>query len=139
MRRTFKFLFAGLCGVFVAVAVAQDAERENLAADPVETLLADFVAAVYDLDVEKAESLFLPPDKSPAGKNRQSHIAEIKKDWTRAQKHLSVEFRDTRKIVQTTMVVRENDAKPESVPVEFVVAFTKQGCKIVSMNHLRTE
>ena len=72
----------------ISIGRAQTApkiEPTVTACDIITSFLNDFSAAVAALDVQKAEALFLPPDDSADGKNRSSHIKELKKDWAGAK------------------------------------------------------
>ena len=109
--------------------------------DPVSRLLADFAGAVSALDVEKAESLFLPPDDTADGTNRREHIREMKKDWNRErdrEAEMSVQFTNTTVLVETEMIVGGEEAEPHPIPVRFKITFDPKGnCKIVSMEYVK--
>ncbi len=147
MRRT---LICGtaliVCSTMLVFAFGQKAEKQGAAVkkDPLDALLADFAAATAKLDIEKAERLFLSPDETPAGKNRQAHLTELRKDWKRAKasgakEGPSVQFKNTKKILRTQMVIRGpgGPKKGQTSEVEFSVALTEDGWKIVSMDYVR--
>ena len=94
--------------------------------------MKDFASAVSSLDAQKAEALFLVPDSTPDGTNRQAHIQEMRKDWTRVAaqgKKMTANFTNTVILVRTQMKGEESTGQP----MEFKVAFTKEGLKIVAM------
>jgi hypothetical protein len=144
------------CGVLLvystalAFAVGQGASGPGPAAsekEALDQLLADFAAITARLDVDAAERLFLPPDGTAAGENRQAHLTELRKDWTRARESgaiagPSVQFANTRTTVRadTRVILAEmrisgaGTTDSQVSEVEFVVALTKDGWKIVSMN-----
>lgn len=136
-----------VCSVALLVVISQGraqpgttGEPAQTVADPITRLLANFSAALATLDADKAEALFLPPDASLDGKNRGSHIKEMKKDWA-AQKGksrmMSVAFTNTTVLVRTEMVVAGEEAHPRPTPVEFKVVLAPEGCKIVAMSYLK--
>jgi hypothetical protein len=115
----------------------EKAQRATINDDPLDKLLADMAAATAMFDVEKAEQLFLPPDDTPAGKNRQGHLAEIRKDWKRAKEAGAkagprLQFKNTKKVIRTQLAVGDG-AKQQTSEVEITVAFTDQSWKIVSL------
>ena len=120
------------------------AETEETAISEPGRVLADFSAATSKLDVVKAERLFLPPDETPAGQNRQVYLTELRKDWKRlkasgVKEGPSVQFKNTKKVLLTQMVIHSPDApkKGETREVAFTVALTEDGWKIVSMDYMR--
>jgi hypothetical protein len=149
MRRTLTcgaLLF--VCWTVLAFAFAQEADKPGAAMkkDPLDELLAEFAAATGKLDIERAERLFLPPDDTPAGKNRRAHLSELRKDWKRAKESgakggPSVQFKNTKKVIRTQMVISGPGGPKEGQvsEVEFTVAFTKDGWKIASMEPVRSK
>jgi hypothetical protein len=138
MRRLVSFFVVFACSFAISV-FSQEAGKPAVSdADPLDRLLADFAAAVGKFDVEAAEKLFLPPDNTPDGQNRQGHISELRKDWTRAKAEgsqgLQVEFTNTRKVIRTDMRVSLPGGPKETSGMEFVVELTRDGWKIASMN-----
>lgn len=131
-----------VCAISFALADAQDTKKDNgVDESPVDQMLRDFASAVSNLDAKQAEALFLAPDDTPDGKNRQSHLQEMKKDWKRAgerEQKMTVIFKDTVTTVRTEMLIGGDEAEAEPIPVEFKVVFTKDGCKIVAMKYLKT-
>lgn len=145
-RLTCAVLFFA-CSAALALALAAGPQKPGVAIrrDALDQLLADLAAATSKLDIAKAERLFLPPDDTPAGENRQGHLSEMRKDWKRARESgaaqgPSVRFKNTRKVVLTQMVIRGPGGPREGQAVhevEFTVAFTQDGWKIVSMEEQR--
>lgn len=97
------FLFA--CSIVLTFVYAEEPEKAGAAnkKDALDQLLTDFAAASAKLDIEKAEKLFVSPDDTPAGKNRQGHLSELRKDWKRAKEGganegPSVQFKNTTKL-----------------------------------------
>ena len=93
------------------------------------------------------EALFLPPDETADGKNRQQHIREIRKDWStgKHKEKMIVEFKKTQTLVhkgetlvRTEMSVSGSGGLPSvsGEPLEFKVVFTSDGCKIAAMKYL---
>jgi len=105
--------------------------------DPVGKMLRDLARAYTSYDAKLATSLFLPPDGSPDGKARAKHIQELEKDFKRnkgKQEKVAIAIRNTVVLVQTEVFLHERvERKPMRIPLEFKVAFTKDGCKIVSL------
>jgi len=129
------------CLTGFALSKADGARQVDEAAfeSPVDRMLKDVSAAISTLDVQKAEALFLPPDNTADGKNRQNHILEMKKDWKEAKERgqkMTVDFRNTVTIVRTEMFAVEEETEAEPITVELKVTFTKDGCKIVSMKYV---
>jgi len=119
--------------------LSRDSEIPGEPQDPVSSMLDSFADAVVARDMRKAESLFLPPDDTPDGKNRERHIEEMKKDWSRATQRdpfAAVKFKNTTVLVHTQMVLVGKEAKPAVIPVEFKVSFGEDGYKIVAMKYL---
>ena len=123
---------------------AEDAEDREVAEAPfvsaVDQMLKDFAAAVSTSDARKAEGLFVPPDDTLDGKNRQDHIREMKKDWKRSKERgqkMTVEFTNTVIIVRTKMLAGGDEGEAQPIPLEFKVALTKDGCKILAMKYLK--
>jgi hypothetical protein len=148
MRRTFTCGALLVCSTVLAFAVAQEPPKPEVATekDALDRLLTDFAAATAKLDIDKAEKLFLPPDDTAAGKNRQAHLSELRKDWKRAKESganagPSVQFKNTKKIIRTQMLIGGPGGPQERQvsEVEFTVAFTKDGWKIVSMDDVPTK
>ncbi len=86
----------------------------------------------------------MSPDKTAAGNNRQVNLTELRKDWkrakaSRAKEELSGQFKNTKKILRARMVVHGSGAskKGETSEVEFTVALTEDGWKIVSTEAIR--
>ena len=134
--------FVVACFVSVAPAGAADAKKaaEATYVNPVDRMLKDFAAAVSALDAQKGEALFLPPDDTPDGKNRQGHLREMKKDWGKARERgqqMTVEFRNVVIVVRADMSMGGHEAEREPIPVELKVALTKEGCEIVAMKYLK--
>ena len=147
MRRTFTCGALFVCSI-LAFAVAQEPLTPEVVAekDALDRLLTDFAAATAKLDIDNAEKLFLPPNNTAAGKNRESHLSELRKDWTLAKESganvgPSVQFKNTNKIIRTEMLIGGPGGPQEgqSRKVEFTVAFTKDGWKIVSMDDVPTK
>ena len=112
----------------------------STAGDAVSTMLREFEAAVSVFDVEKAQKLFLPPDDTPDGKNRQKHFDEMRKDWSRAKEKnekVTVEFKNVVILVRAEMF--PGGVKPEAkvTPVELKIKLTREGCRIVAMEYLK--
>ena len=130
-----------VCFILFALAGAQDTKKSDVVDEsPVDQMLRDFATAVSTLDAKKAEALFLPRDDTPDGKNRQSHLQEMEKDWKRARERkqkMTVTFKNTVTTVRTEMLVGGDEAEAKPIPVEFKVVITKEGCKIVAMNYLK--
>jgi len=149
MRKTLTCVTLLLvCSTVLAFEFAQEPEKQGapVKKDPLDELLADFTAATGKLDIERAERLFLPPDDTPGGKNRQAHLSELRKDWNRAKESgakegPSVQFKNTKKVIRTQMVISGPGGPKEgySSEVEFTVAFTKDGWRIVSMEPVSME
>jgi hypothetical protein len=84
--------------------------------DPVAEILKQFQAAAEELDVEKLEALFLPPDDPRAGQAWRKSLEEAKKDWPRiksARATMQLQFVETKqwpdgkdRIVTATIVAR---------------------------------
>ena len=135
-----------VCSTVLAFAFAQEPEKPGVTIkkDALDELLADFAAATAKLDIAKAETLFLAPDDTAAGQNRQGHLSELRKDWKRAKESgvkegPSVQFKNTKKVIRTQMHIRGPGGPKEGdvSEVEFTVVFTKDGWKIVSMETQR--
>ena len=145
MPRNFQLLILFLVfALLLGSTIAQNSEPLNSTEnqDPLDRLLAEFTAAAKSLDVKKGEQLFLPPDETPAGKIRQAHIAEMRKDWQRAKEQgakegPSVAFKRPQKILRAQMVVSA-EGEEQTTNVEFIVAWTQKGRKIASMKTLPT-
>jgi hypothetical protein len=141
MRRIFVCGILLVCSGALGMGIAQGPARSDttIETDAIDRLLADFAAATANLDIVGAERLFLPPDGTAAAENRQNHIAELREDWARARNSgasagPSVQFTNTRKVVHSQMRISGPGAGDgEVTDVEFVIAFTRDGWKIVSM------
>jgi hypothetical protein len=116
-------------------------QPQSVVKDPLDKLLDNFADACAQLDIEKAEHLFVSPDETPAGKNRHANLAELRKDWKQAKAGLSTKFKNAKKTIRTDMVIAGPGVseKGETVHVEFEVALTGEGWKIVSMKYLGRE
>lgn len=143
MRRLFGCGVLVVCSAVLGCALGRGPARPAAAieTDAFDRLLADFAAATAKLDVPGAERLFLAPDGTAAGQSRQGHLTELRKDWTRARGSgadagPSVQFINVSKIIRAEMRInRPGDSQRAQVQeVEFVVASTTDGWKIVSMN-----
>lgn len=104
----------------------------------VDQLLNEFATNVSKLDVKQMRTIFLPPDTTPDGKNRQKHLHEMERDWSSGHKGFTVAFKNSAITIKTTMVVNRGK-ESESVPVEFKIVKTKDGYKIASMNFVKTD
>jgi hypothetical protein len=131
-----------VCWTVVAFAFAQEPGKLGAAVknDPLDRLLAEFATATGRLDIERAERLFLPPDDTLAGKNRRTHLSELRKDWQRAKESgeeegPAVQFKNVKKVIRTQMVISGpgGPREGEVIESEFTVASTRDGWKIVSM------
>ena len=142
MHRIFTCGVLFVCSAALAFAFGQGAAGpgEATETDAFDRLLADFAAITAKLDVDAAEKLFVPPDSTAAGQNRQAHLTELRKDWKRAKESgasagPSVQFINPRTIIRADMRISGPGANDSQVSeVEFIVALTKDGWKIVSMN-----
>jgi hypothetical protein len=121
-------------------------QPQSVVKDPLDKLLDNFADACAQLDIEKAVHLFVSPDETPAGKIRHANLAELRKDWKRAKDQgakagLSTKFKNAKKTIRTDMVIAGFGVseKGETVHVEFEVALTGEGWKIVSMKYLGRE
>jgi len=122
-----------------ATPATAEEKRMEIRRGGIDALLAEFSKAISELDIKKTSALFLPPDDTPAGRNRRRHLAEMRKDWTRARQRgtkLSASFREVKKIVRANMVCREGSEPGRTIPVEIEVALTNRGWRIVSMRNL---
>ena len=143
MTRTLTCLtFLFVCWTTLPFVFAEETDqpKTSVMTDPLDRVLAELAAAAGTFDVERAEKLFLPPDETAEGKNRQAHLAEIRKDWSRAKEGgakegISVRFENAKKILRTQMVVSGpgSTEEAERMDVELTVTLTKDGWKIVSM------
>jgi hypothetical protein len=131
-----------ICSAALAFGFAQQPATSGAVteADALDRLLTDFATATATLDVAGAESLFLPPDDTADGRNRQANLSELRKDWQRARESgasvgPAVQFRNVQKIVRADMLINGPGGPKEGTvsEVEFTAAFTKDGWKIVSM------
>jgi hypothetical protein len=131
------------------VSAAQDTKESDVVkhGSPVDEMLKELATAISELDTKRAKALFLPPDETPDGKNREGHLREMEKDWKRAKERkekITVAFKNTVSTtentvttVRTEMFVGGDEAEAEPMPVEFRVVITKEGCRIVAMNYLK--
>lgn len=110
--------------------------------DSIDRMLQDFASATYAQDIQKAEALFLPPDETADGKNRQQHIREIRKDWASGEhkEKLIIEFKKRQVLVRNEETfVRTEMSVPGYGPdmlLEFKVVFINNDCRIAAMEYL---
>lgn len=141
MRRAVVTICLVLSLGTVAVVWASDASQTQNP-NSMEEFLSAFADATNELDIERAQSLFLPPDDSDQGKRRAFLIQEFEDDWQEAKakgeskKIFFGEPEMQRVTFRTTMRVR---GEPQAMPVEFTLQMTEEGFKIVAFKHLPSE
>ena len=144
MRRL-RFILVGLTLMTIANLALNAGQHQDYVKpklDPLDAMLRAFVHAVGELDDQKLERLFLPPDDTPAGINRMTHIQEMQEDWKEMREKgekISVSFTNTKKIFRTTMVSGNSNTMMHVIPIEFEVTLTEDGWKIIRMDYLKNK
>ena len=107
---------------------------------PIQTLLDTFSEAVANRDTESMIGLFMAPDDTPEGQNRQNHIDEMKKDWAKASgsaKAISfsnIKF-DNESNLEADMSVVGSSTNSKAITFKFKVCLLNNEWKIVTMNY----
>ena len=107
---------------------------------PIQTLLDTFSQAVANRNTESMINLFMAPDDTPEGQNRQNHIDEMKKDWANASgpamaiSFSNVKF-DNESDLEADMIVAGSSTDNPGITVKFKVCLVNNEWKIVSMNY----
>jgi hypothetical protein len=105
---------------------------------PVESVLDIFGDAVATLDTESMISLFLAPDDTPEGLNRQKNIDEIRKDWANASaaNGMRIAFENIQFDIKADMIISGGEAVGnEKTPVNLNVVLVNNEWKIETMNY----
>lgn len=102
---------------------------------PIDQLLTDFDHAIKTADVGTMERLFLPPDDSTDGQNRQSNLTELLKDWKETQSGPPIELDATNAVItlQMTDLGPEGPPTPRVSKIELNLIRTDDGWRIESM------
>ena len=80
-------------------------------------------------------TLFLAPDESEDGRNRQSNLTELRKDWKIAKSGPPIELEPKQAVIRVEM----NDLDPDGPPgghvseIEIKVLRTNDGWRIATM------
>lgn len=107
-------------------------------ATSLDNLLSQLDGAIASADVEKMERLFLAPDASENGRNRESNLAELRKDWAGAASGPPVKFNPKRAVIHIDM----DDLDPDGPPgghiskIELKVIHTDDGWRIEEMRNV---
>ena len=140
MKTSFSALVICWLTVLAAAFVfGADSDTDNVSKDTISGFLKDFSDACSTQDIRKMESLFLPPDNTPEGENRNTQIEEMRKDWSQAKdssQQVSVEFTHTVILVHALMEMHTGKGTLATIPVELKLSLDEDGYKIVSMNFM---
>ena len=103
---------------------------------PIQTLLDTFSEAVANRNTESMIGLFVAPDGTPEGQNRQNNIDEMKKDWTNvSEPAMAITFSnvkfDNESHLEADMSASVGN---ETETMKFEVRLLNNEWKIVTMN-----
>jgi hypothetical protein len=106
---------------------------------PIQTLLDTFSEAVANRNIESIIGLFVAPDGTPEGQNRQNNIDEMKKDWANASKPaMAISFSnvkfDNESHLEADMSVADASVGNARATMKFEVRLLNNEWKIVTMN-----
>ena len=90
-----NFLILAACFILATAAYAAIARAERSTSMSIDQLLTDFDHAIRTANVGSMERLFLPPDDSANGQNRQSNLMELRKDWKETKSGPPIELNAT--------------------------------------------
>lgn len=101
----------------------------------IDQLLTDFDSAVKAGNLSSMEQLFLPSDDTDDGQNRQSNLAELRKDWKEKQYGPPVQLETTSAVIKLQMTDRDPDGPPTArvSEIELKLVRTENGWRIASM------
>ena len=97
--------------------------------------LHDFNNAIASSDVKGMEQLFLAPDDTADGMNRQENLTELQKDWGNSESGPPIELTTTSAVITLDMT----DLDPEGPPtprvtkLELNLVHTETGWRIQTM------
>ena len=132
--RTTIVLFLFICCSFAGCSKKQEAPP------PIQTLLDTFSEAVATRNTESMIGLFVAPDDTPEGQNRQKHIDEMKKDWANASapamaiSFSNVKF-DNESNLEADMSAVGSSTESNAITFKFKVCLLNNEWKIVTMNY----
>lgn len=130
-----KFLIVAACFVVATAAYAAIARSERSTSMSIDQLLTDFDHAIRTANVSSMERLFLPPDDSANGQNRQSNLRELRKDWKETQSGPPIELDATNAVITLQMTDLDPDGPPTPrvSKIELNLIRTDDGWRIESM------
>ncbi len=101
----------------------------------IDQLLTDFGHAISTANVDSMEQLFLPPDDSTDGQNRQSNLRELRKDWKERQDGPPIKLDVVSAVIKLQMTDQDPDGPPtpRGSEIELKIVRTDDGWHIESM------
>jgi len=137
--RSGKTLAASLLTIALLSGAHASLSSDDMdAADSIDRLLEQFDAAIASANVKQLEALFLPPDKTENGRNREANLAEARKDWTDAKSGPPVNLIPTRALIHIDMENLDPDSPigARISKVELEVVSTDDGWRIEAMRNV---
>ena len=104
-------------------------------------LLREFDDAIASADIEKMESLFLPPDGTEDGRNREANLAEARKDWAKTESGPPIKLIPKRAIIQIDMESLDPNGPPagHTSKIELKTVYTDDGWRVETMRSVPQE
>ncbi len=135
--RSGKTLAASLLTIALLSGAHASLSSDDMdAADSIDGLLEQFDAAIASANVKKLEALFLPPDKTENGRNREANLAEARKDWTDAKSGPPVNLIPKRALIHIDMENLESPIGARISKIELEVVSTDDGWRIEAMRNV---
>lgn len=129
------FLITAACFIGATAAYAAIARSERTTVMSIDQLLTNFDHAIRTANVSSMERLFLPPDDSTNGQNRQSNLTELRKDWKQTQSGPPIKLDATNAVIKLQMTDLDPDGPktPRVSEIELMLVRTDDGWRIESM------
>jgi hypothetical protein len=101
----------------------------------IDELLSSFRDAIASADTKRMEDLFLVPDATEDGQNRQANINEFRKDWAEIEKGPPVVFNAKDAVIHIEMDDLDPDGPPGGhvTTIELKIVYTDHGWRIRAM------
>ena len=101
----------------------------------IDELLSNFGEAIPSADSERMQHLFLTPDSTDDGKNREAIVNEFRKDWADRNNGPPVTLRPKSAVVYIEMDDLDPDGPPggRTSTIELKLEHTEHGWQIAAM------